>query len=515
MLPDDLDNLGQSVFASNFSANNILMYITSSDYWAPRNDYKPLMHTWSLGVEEQFYLFFPFLFLILKGRKAKHISTALVILTAASLVAFAVSNNAAQKFYLLPHRLFEFTVGGFLGPVLYNRPIGRSQRNLVLLYTSLFALIVVIGFPSNGYNEGKIMVVTLATAAVLAVGSICSNRSFYGAVFTHPIVLIIGKMSFSIYMMHQVILAFARYMFFEEIDFVKAAGLIALTLGVSYITYRYVENPFRNQFRISGPVMAVILIPLFLVGSMAGLYVYSQGGIVRDYPALGVYRDTYLFERKLFRITTNIHIQYNEDVRKLDKDFSPTELVKVLVIGNSFGRDVSNIWLESELSSAIQLRFFDMARAFDDPILIRRIEDADLVVFAEYGSINREWVSRLAHHWDLTLDYEKVWAFGVKDFGTHNGVHYTRLARIADYSTYSTQVRSSVLAKNEASKQVWGNQYVDLIAPVLVRPGEVLVFTPEGKFISPDTGHLTAAGAALYAERLGDTLHRILTSVER
>jgi peptidoglycan/LPS O-acetylase OafA/YrhL len=62
MLPDDLENLCQSIVASNFSSNNILMKITSEDYWALKNDYKPLMHTWSLGIEEQFYLIFPLIF---------------------------------------------------------------------------------------------------------------------------------------------------------------------------------------------------------------------------------------------------------------------------------------------------------------------------------------------------------------------------------------------------------------------------------------------------------------------
>ena len=88
MLPDDLENLCQSVFASNFSANNILMRITSSDYWAVRNDYKPLMHTWSLGIEEQFYLLYPVIFFFLKGEKKKFILPLLIFLTFFSLTAF-------------------------------------------------------------------------------------------------------------------------------------------------------------------------------------------------------------------------------------------------------------------------------------------------------------------------------------------------------------------------------------------------------------------------------------------
>lgn len=515
MLPDDLDNLGQAVFASNLSANNILMYITSSDYWASRNDYKPLMHTWSLGVEEQFYLLFPFLFLLLKRGRAKFIALALVVLSLASLAVFAASSSSAQRFYLLPHRLFEFTVGGSLAVYLHHRHLGRTRTNQLLLYVSLVTILVVIGVPSNGYNETKIILITSATAAMLVLGVVLGKSSLYSTVFTNPIVVWIGKLSFSIYMMHQVVLAFARYMFFEKIDAPTAFGLILITFGVSYFTYRYVENPFRNKSLVATKVMASILVPLLVAGSSAGLFVYSQGGIVRDYPALDVYRGAYQFERKLFRITTNIHIQYNEDIRKLDKDFEPSEHVKVLVIGNSFGRDVSNIWLESGLSSVIQLRFFDMARALEDSTLTGRMATADLIIIAEYGSINREWVENLERHWGIELDYGKVWAFGVKDFGTHNGVHYTRLPRINDFSSYTTQVRPSILAKNEASKQAWGDRYVDLIEPVTMRPGGVLVFTPDGKFISPDTGHLTAAGAGFYADLLGDTLHKLVRSVNK
>ena len=106
MLPDDLENLCQSIFASNFSANNILMLITSDDYWAVKNDYKPLMHTWSLGIEEQFYLLYPIIFLFLKGEKKKFILPLLIILTSLSIILFLVSNNTSAKFYLIQYRFF-------------------------------------------------------------------------------------------------------------------------------------------------------------------------------------------------------------------------------------------------------------------------------------------------------------------------------------------------------------------------------------------------------------------------
>lgn len=69
MLPEDIISLSKSVIATNLFSNNILLYITSSDYWDVSINYKPLMHTWSLGIEEQFYLFYPLVFVLFRNRK--------------------------------------------------------------------------------------------------------------------------------------------------------------------------------------------------------------------------------------------------------------------------------------------------------------------------------------------------------------------------------------------------------------------------------------------------------------
>ena len=111
MLPDDLENLSQSVIASNMSLNNLLMFKTSSNYWAIKNDFKPLMHTWSLGIEEQFYLFYPFIFFFLKKKKST-ILKVLIVTTIVSLIAFIFSNNTSAKFYFIHYRFFELSIGG-------------------------------------------------------------------------------------------------------------------------------------------------------------------------------------------------------------------------------------------------------------------------------------------------------------------------------------------------------------------------------------------------------------------
>ena len=114
MLPDDYENLSESVIATNFFANNILAAITTRDYWDIVNDYKPLMHTWYVGVVMQFYIVYPILFFLAKFNKRNAKGTLLTIiatLAVISLLVYFATVDVAHRFYYLPSRFFEFAAG--------------------------------------------------------------------------------------------------------------------------------------------------------------------------------------------------------------------------------------------------------------------------------------------------------------------------------------------------------------------------------------------------------------------
>ena len=117
MLSDDFEILSQHVIASNFFGNNILSCITTKNYWDIVNLYKPLMHTWYLGVLMQGYVFIATVVLVLKKLCKKHtqkaIGISLLALTVCSLAIYLLPvGSDAQKFYYLPWRLFEILLGG-------------------------------------------------------------------------------------------------------------------------------------------------------------------------------------------------------------------------------------------------------------------------------------------------------------------------------------------------------------------------------------------------------------------
>ena len=132
MLPDDLENLAQSVIATNLCANNILQAVTTRNYWDVVNEYKPLMQTWSLGIEEQYYLIYPFLFLPLQGRRVRYALPLIGALAASSLLMYALEPAGYRRFYFLQYRFFELAVGGVVAILLDGRTVRHPFSALPL-----------------------------------------------------------------------------------------------------------------------------------------------------------------------------------------------------------------------------------------------------------------------------------------------------------------------------------------------------------------------------------------------
>ena len=122
MLPDDYENVAESVIATNFFGNNVLSAITTKNYWDIANDFKPLMHTWYVGVIMQFYVVLPILFYPARLNKRNPKGSLLTIfatLAVISLLVYFATTDTAQRFYYLPSRFFEFAVGG-IAALLYK-----------------------------------------------------------------------------------------------------------------------------------------------------------------------------------------------------------------------------------------------------------------------------------------------------------------------------------------------------------------------------------------------------------
>ncbi|SFR31335.1 Peptidoglycan/LPS O-acetylase OafA/YrhL, contains acyltransferase and SGNH-hydrolase domains [Robiginitalea myxolifaciens] len=479
MLPDDLENLAQSVIATNFFNNNTLQILTTKNYWDVVNEFKPLMHTWSLGIEEQYYLVYPFLFLMLGRLNSKWILWSLIALTLLSLGLFVSPFPEYIKFYTLPFRFFELSIGGVAAIILNGRLI---QHNFSPFFLVLLAGCLIFGL--NFIPESPLLVITvLLTCGVLITANRTSIISKY--LLENRLMVFIGKISFSLYMWHQVLLAFARTTVYHEINIGGYALIFALTIVFSALTYYLIEQPFRKRFSTKTVLVSVLV--AFIVTTGVSYYIYKVGGVIRDIPELGL---------TFGQGQRNIHAKYNDRINSIGLDFKkePNKL-KVLIVGNSFARDWANVLLESKNKDRIDISY--------SPII-----QNETVYFSTEADII--FISEIEKHTILTSDLpiNKIWYVGTKNFGINNGLFYNYSGQ--DYCQQRTKMESGYLLKNDSLKMLWGDRYIDLISRIIDDNGTVPVFEDDCMFISQDCRHLTKAGAKFFAHLFEDELDEIL-----
>jgi|ERR1041385_3186078 peptidoglycan/LPS O-acetylase OafA/YrhL len=268
---------------------------------------KPLLHTWSLAVEEQFYLALPVLmWLLLRGARGSRwrLPVALTLLSAASFalcVWLMKTDRSATAFFMSPPRAWEFLIGGLVAvegfPLVRNAMLRRSVRGiaLVMLLIPVFSLRQGPGFP--GFNA-LLPCIGAALFIWSGIGVPTLSRTVFSPL---EIARFFGRISYSLYLWHWPLFTFARFSktSLTLTPFDKIA-LFALTVAISYLAWRFVEQPFRRgplvptrraAFRIAGLSTAVLL-----AASVGGI-VFSTGATDADRTAqrLEVY-DNYAYQ---------------------------------------------------------------------------------------------------------------------------------------------------------------------------------------------------------------------------
>ena len=483
MLPDDMENLAQSVMATNFFSNNILQAITTKNYWNVANEFKPLIHTWSLGVEEQYYLLYPLLFLLVGKRHRRLLLPILIILTIISLILYFLSFKEHEKFYFIPFRFFELSLGG-IAVIYLNHKLIVHRFSAIFVFGLVVILCIDLSFIPR---QWLLLITVMLTLGVLVSSNDVSKISSF--VLENKILVSIGLISFSLYMWHQVLLSYARYFVVQKLKTVDLLYISVLTILFSVTTYYVVERPFRDKERIKPSILLSILISLFLVTNISALYIYNNGGVVRDVPELDL---------KKGQAERGVHAKYNARILEYDKAFSSdSNNLKVLVIGNSFARDWVNVLLESKHKDGIDISYiYDPINHSD---FYSRVKGADIIF---YSTAKKTVVNKLG------IDESKLFVIGTKNFGVNAGYFYNYSGK--EYFKQRTLMEDGYLESNNKMKQEWGASYIDYISMIIDKDNTVPIFTPTKMFISQDCRHFTKSGASYFAQLFENELALIL-----
>lgn len=250
MAPDQFLDFGQSTFAVVLFASNILFWL-KSDYFAPAAEESPLLHTWSLAVEEQYYLFFPILLLVIWGLRNDIRITILCVIAATSLgfSQYAVTTFPSANFYLLPSRVWELLIGSLCA---FGVPfmIGARAKSALALAGFVALILSVVSFTSTTpFPSVYTIVPVIGTALILlfsnathGIGYVLQNRVFVG----------VGLVSYSFYLWHQPLFAFYRIAYGHDTALI---GFVLLSLAgffLAVFSWRFVERPFRTSARDGG-----------------------------------------------------------------------------------------------------------------------------------------------------------------------------------------------------------------------------------------------------------------------
>jgi len=273
LLPDEYSRVGKHMAGgAGFIAN--ILFFREAGYFDAAASQKPLLHLWSLGVEEQFYLIWPLCLVLTAGRRHRTLAAIVSIGAASFLLNVArIQHHADEAFYLPQSRFWELMIGSLLAAAQGGLP-GAKVRGLVHEALAGVGLVMIVyaGFAVDGstlFPGWWALVPTLGAAIIIAAGpSTRLNR----VVLSHPVAVGIGLISYSLYLWHWPLLSLARIMAAGEVSALLATGLISLAFVLAVSTYVLVEKPIR-QSPVAVPT-AIALIAGMVITFTGGWLVY-------------------------------------------------------------------------------------------------------------------------------------------------------------------------------------------------------------------------------------------------
>ena len=517
LIPYKLFDFSQSIFFSILFISNFFFW-WESGYFAENSFLKPLLHTWSLGVEGQFYLFFPLIFLLFK-KKNNQLFIILLLFSLSFVSALYFSNNNISfNFYSTFSRIWELLLGSIIFFLPKYKDLNKNLTNIISFLCIFLILFSIIYFDETFSLPNQFSLIPCISTAVLLYLSDCDN--LVNKFLSQKILVKIGLISYSIYLLHQPIFSFYRNVFEIETSLIKIL-LIIFVILISFLTYAIIEQPFRNKkynlFKYFVPFSTSII----FISLLFSFIVWNKNGLIYDYGNIKNNLLSFNPDEQGRYVRKNFQIYENE---KFSQDQTSK---KILIIGDSYAQDFINIILENKFINKFEFSTFSTIpqcgiyfgnKNIDAHIdykyrnqcrSVRIITNENILYnlkYADYIFFAANW--RL---WDAKLIYEsikfiklnqkqKYYVIGKKDFGK------TDFKKLINKSEKEIQKHTNIISddfiyiNNYMKNLIPSQNFINLHETICPKINECNIIVNDYDLISHDGSHLTEKGAQYVGE---------------
>ena len=531
-LPSDLKDFGQSLVAVSIFSSNILFWIEGG-YFGTAAELKPLIHTWSLAVEEQYYVLFPiFLMLTWKlGIKWILILLSIIFLISLGVAEWGAYNSPSGAFFLLPTRGWEILVGVFAAFYLnYNTHLKSHIINQVLslLGFGMISYSIIAFNETTPFPSLYTLIPTIGTGLLILYAV---PKTYVHKLLSMKFIVGIGLISYSTYLWHQPLLAFTKYRVLGEPSDLNLIILCAASLVIAWFSWKFVEMPFRSKTKVSRRSIFKFALIFTLFFSVTGLWLHNNNGALEYYP------------KEKQKILANF-INPLDYVNKRHKQIRLLEFSKsndkkdILIIGDSHSEDLVNAVFEAGLNNDMEFSSYYISVAcgvlfvrdkkdreatnlhcqrkdgsfFDNDLQIQMSLADEIWIISSWTQRDLIYMSKSIEN--IKTINKNIKLFGTKNFGNPSSKWYNKVD-IDDWS-------SAIFDDSDKSKYVTISKVNNDLSSIskslsveffntqhLICRGKAFCSNYiDGNIISYDGTHLTKHGAKILGFSLKDVLNK-------
>ncbi|WP_409075718.1 acyltransferase family protein [Pantoea sp. C3] len=540
--PIDFEKMSGSTVFALFGISNIFFWM-SADYFDSASILKPLLHTWSLSVELQFYLIWPALLLILArfGKGAVSVGALAITCAGFALSIYAINNDSTGAYYLTQYRFYEFIAGGLVFLFRRSQLFNKIDRAHTFLFTAGIAL---VSYPIFAYSANTIFPGVNALTPVLGAMLIILSGDktlMAKALFLRP-VSYIGEISYSLYLIHWPVMVFAQYILVKEFSGSSGLLLTLFSFAIAVPMHRFIEKPLRNPntFRVSGPAFCLACSCAAMVVMVPSARSWADKGWVWRLPQQ--IQNVNDFDKH----QAERYVWSNQESLAKKKDFDNNGKTRLLILGDSQSADIINMLTESGVIEKYDvvartilykcgapyikvaerpeywskenkqiMQFPHIAKICDkqmDDLLLEGILDKADKIF-----IAMKWEPYSLSKIQYSIDEisrktkAKIYLFGNKVLSQSSVDLINSFGRLSGVETYATKFRNRESDRiNNSIMKVSGVTYVNMMSLTCPSADSCHVLTDDLQPIFFDAAHLTKSGAKF----LGSSLPSVIASAK-